>query len=124
LAESGVEVLDVSAKRYQQGSILDASDQRPRAAVLADALAGKALVLGVGGIETPFHAETALSDGCALVGLGSVLLANPDWPRDAREGRALADPSEKPSSDTLVNLAVPMPVIRYLAKRGRLSDAS
>lgn len=124
LAESGVEVLDVSAKRYQQGSIIDPSDQRPRAAVLAAALSGKALVLGVGGIETPFHAESVLSGGCALVGLGSVLLTNPDWPRDAREGRPIADPSEKPSSDTLVSLAVPAPMIRYLAKRGRLSDAS
>lgn len=124
LTDSGVEVFDVSAKRYHQGSIIDSNDQRPRAAVLAAALSGKALVLGVGGIETPFHAESVLSDGCALAGLGSVLLANPDWPRDAREGRPIAGPSEKPSSDTLVSLAVPMPVIRYLAKRGRLSDAS
>ncbi len=124
LAESGVEVLDVSAKRYQQGSIIESGRHRPRAALLADALAGRALILGVGGIETPIHAQAVLSDGCALVGLGSVLLANPDWPRDAREGRSVPDPSEKPSSDTLVSLAVPMPVIRYLAKRGRLSDAS
>ena len=124
LVESGVEVLDVSVKRYQQGSILDSHDQRPRAALLAAELQGRALVLGVGGIETPIHAATALSDGCALVGLGSVLLAHPDWPRDAREGRSVGDPSEKPSSDTLVSLAVPTPVIRYLAKRGRLSDAS
>jgi 2,4-dienoyl-CoA reductase-like NADH-dependent reductase (Old Yellow Enzyme family) len=124
LAGGGVEVFDVSAKRYQQGSIIDASDRRPRAALLAAALAGKAVVMGVGGIETPAHAESVLRDGCALVGLGSVLLANPDWPRDAREGRPMAEPGEKLSSDTLVNLAVPAPVIRYLAKRGRLSDAS
>ena len=124
LAASGVQVFDVSAKRYQQGSILDSDDHRPRASILAAELRGKALVMGVGGIETPFHAATVLADGCALVGLGSVLLANPDWPRDAREGRSIADPNEKPSSDTLVGLAVPMPVILYLAKRGRLSDAT
>jgi 2,4-dienoyl-CoA reductase-like NADH-dependent reductase (Old Yellow Enzyme family) len=124
LVDSGVQVLDVSAKRYDQGSIVDSDDLRPRAALLAAALAGRALVLGVGGIETSYQAETVLNDGCALVGLGSVLLANPDWPRDAREGRSISDPSEMPSSDTLVSLAVPMPVIRYLAKRGRLSDAS
>jgi 2,4-dienoyl-CoA reductase-like NADH-dependent reductase (Old Yellow Enzyme family) len=124
LADSGVQVFDVSAKRYDQGSIVDSDDLRPRAALLAAALAGRALVLGVGGIETPEQAEAVLNDGCALVGLGSVLLANPDWPRDVREGRPIADPNEKPSSDTLVSLAVPMPAIRYLAKRGRLSDAS
>lgn len=124
LADSGVAVFDVSAKRYQQGSIVESGEHCPRAALLAAELDGRALVLGVGGIETPFHAQTVLADGCALVGLGSVLLANPDWPRDAREGRPLADLSEKPSSDNLVSLAVPMPVIRYLAKRGRLSDAS
>lgn len=124
LAVVGVEVFDVSAKRYRQGSIVDPEDQRPRAALLAAELAGKALVLGVGGIETPADAAAVISDGCALVGLGSVLLAHPDWPRDAREGRAFGEPSDKPSSDTLMGLAVPMPVIRYLAKRGRLSDAS
>ncbi|MDA0203904.1 MAG: hypothetical protein O3A53_08965 [Acidobacteria bacterium] len=124
LVDSGVQVLDVSAKRYDQGSILDSDDLRPRAALLAAALVGRALVLGVGGIDTPDQAETVLNGGCALVGLGSVLLANPAWPRDAREGRSISDPSKKPSSDTLVSLAVPMPVIRYLAKRGRLSDAS
>ncbi len=124
LDEKGVEVFDVSAKRYQQGSVIDVDDQRPRAALLAAALSGRARVLGVGGIETPSQAAAVLSDGCALVGLGSVLLANPDWPRDAREGRAFGDPSEKPSSDTLMSLAVPTPVIRYLAKRGRLSDAN
>jgi 2,4-dienoyl-CoA reductase-like NADH-dependent reductase (Old Yellow Enzyme family) len=124
LVESGVEVLDVSAKRYQQGSVIESERPRPLASLLAGVLLGRALVLGVGGIETPIQAETVLSDGCALVGLGSVLLANPDWPRDAREGRAMSDPSEKPSSDTLVSLAVPAPVIRYLAQRGRLSDAS
>lgn len=124
LADSGVAVFDVSAKRYQQGSMVESRTHRPLAALLAAELHGRALVLGVGGIETPVHAQTVLDDGCDLVGLGSVLLANPDWPRDAREGRSLGDPSEKPSSDTLVSLAVPMPVIRYLAKRGRLSDAS
>jgi 2,4-dienoyl-CoA reductase-like NADH-dependent reductase (Old Yellow Enzyme family) len=82
--EGIVEVFDVSAKRYQQGLILESDDHRPRAAILAAELRGKALVMGVGGIETPFHAETVLADGCALVGLGSVLLANPDWPRDAQ----------------------------------------
>lgn len=124
LAENGVEVFDVSTKRYQQGSIIDSEDQRPRAALLAAALSGTAVVLGVGGIETPIQAAAVLSGGCALVGLGSVLLANPDWPRDAREGRTVGDPGEKPASDTLVSLAVPMPMIRYLANRGRLSDAS
>lgn len=124
LAERGVEVFDVSTKRYKEGSVIDVDDKRPRAALLAAALSGRALVMGVGGIDTPSHATAVLADGCALVGLGSVLLANPDWPRDAREGGVFGDPSEKPSSDTLMGLAVPTPVIRYLAKRGRLSDAN
>lgn len=122
LAAAGVEVFDVSAKRYAQGSILPPAGDRPRAALLAASLSGQALVLGVGGIETLEQATAVLHDGCALVGLGSVLLAHPDWPAAARQGKNPSSPAEKPSSDTLGSLAVPAPVVRYLAKRGRLSD--
>lgn len=122
LAEVGVQVFDVSAKRYAQGSIIDVADRRPRAALLSTHLRAQALVMAVGGIETAVQATTALSDGCGLVGLGSVLLAHPDWARDARKGYSFDEDEHQPTSDTLVSLAVPKPVVRYLVKRGRVRD--
>lgn len=122
LVEAGVDVIDVSAKRYQQGSIIDVSDARPRAALLAQQLGDKAAVMAVGGIETADDARRALRDGCALIGLGSVLLPEPDWAEKSKSGDPLRNWAPPPSSDNLVSLAVPDPVVRYLVKRGRVSD--
>ena len=58
------------------------------------------------------------------VGLGSVLLAHPDWARDARKGYSFDENEHQPTSDTLVSLAVPKPVVRYLVKCGRVRDDS
>ena len=45
-------------------------------------------VIGVGNIRRPVFAESALANGrCDIVALGRALLADPDWPRKAREGR-------------------------------------
>lgn len=122
LVEAGVDVIDVSAKRYQQGSIINAADTRPRAALLAQQVGDKAAVMAVGGIETPVHALHALSDGCALIGLGSILLPEPDWAGKVKAGDPLRYWAPPPTSDNLVTLAVPVPVVRYLVKRGRVSD--
>lgn len=45
-------------------------------------------VMGVGNIRRPAFAESALADGrCDLIALGRALLADPQWPRKAQEGR-------------------------------------
>lgn len=55
------------------------------------ALAGAAPVIGVGVIRRPEMAEAALAEGSAdLIALGRALLADPDWPRKARDGRVTA----------------------------------
>lgn len=45
-------------------------------------------VIGVGNIRRPAFAESALANGrCDVVALGRALLADPEWPRKAHEGR-------------------------------------
>jgi len=45
-------------------------------------------VMGTGGITIPEDAETFVTDGaCDLVAIGRAVLADPHWPRKAREGR-------------------------------------
>jgi 2,4-dienoyl-CoA reductase-like NADH-dependent reductase (Old Yellow Enzyme family) len=124
LVEAGVEVFDVSAKSYAQGSIIDDSDTRSRAALLSQQIGERAHVMAVGGIETVDQATAVLRDGCSLVGLGSVLLREPDWAMKASEGQKLDTTDPQPSSDTLVSLAVTEPVVRYLVKRGRVRDGN
>ncbi len=47
-------------------------------------------VIGVGNIVDPEVAEKALGEGCAdLIALGRALLADPEWPRKAHEGRRI-----------------------------------
>ncbi|BBK39958.1 NADH oxidase [Allostella sp. ATCC 35155] len=55
------------------------------------ALAGAAPVIGVGVIRRPEMAEAAIAEGSAdMIALGRALLADPDWPRKARDGRVMA----------------------------------
>lgn len=115
LVAAGVEVLDVAVKRYNAGSIRDTSDRRPRAAVLAAATS--AAVMAVGGIATPADAEEAINDGCALVGLGHVLLGEPDWPRKVAAGEVAALDLSLSDHTKLEALDVPPPVIEYLRSR-------
>lgn len=114
-----LDVLDLSARRYAAGSLHDPHDPRPRAQLAAQFAAERVpglAVMAVGGIETPAAALRARSDGCALVGLGHVLLAQPDFPRALREG-SWSPPADRPSSDTLRAAQVPEPVVHYLVER-------
>lgn len=117
LSEAGAEVFDVSARDYFAGSIRGPQDGEPRAGVLARALGERAAVLAVGRIATPDEARQALADGPALIGLGRVLLAEPDWPQKVRRGEPLA--AGPPADDTLRSAAVPEPVIAFLGRARR-----
>ncbi len=122
-AQPHLDVFDVSAKNYFAGSIRTPDDNRPRAAVLARRLPDLA-VMGVGGVSTPQQAARVFADGCALVGLGHVLLADPDWPQRVRGGkwRPPSSPTSGPTtSDTLRGAAVPETVIAYLLQKSKAS---
>jgi 2,4-dienoyl-CoA reductase-like NADH-dependent reductase (Old Yellow Enzyme family) len=117
LAEAGVEVLDVSAPSYFAGSVRDPEDRRPRAALLQERLARP--VMAVGGIATPEEALSARRDGCALVGLGRVLLGEPEWPRRVQAGEAAAIAADLDSDARLKSADVPETVIAYLNRKPR-----
>lgn len=114
LAESGAEALEIGAKRYDASS-----------AALAKQLSrARAVAIAVGGISQPQQARAALADGCALVGLGRVLLAAPDWPT-----RVAADPDTAINADLsdhtkLESLDVPPTVLDYLRRRARQRRSS
>jgi 2,4-dienoyl-CoA reductase-like NADH-dependent reductase (Old Yellow Enzyme family) len=112
LVDAGAEVLDVAAKRYE--------DVRgPRAAAIAGLLGERAAVMAVGGVESPQQADLAIADGCALVGLGRVLLSEPDWPRMAAKGEA-DGLRFRPDDFTKLEAAdTPPTVIDYLRRRIR-----
>lgn len=115
LLEAGVEVLDVGVKRYSAGSIRDSQDKRPRAVLLAQRV--DAAVMAVGGLSLPAQAEAALADGCTLVGLGRVLLSEPEWGRKVAAGEvdtlelSLQDHTKLEARD------VPPTVIDYFRRR-------
>ena len=82
------------------------------------------MAIAVGGISQPQQARAALADGCALVGLGRVLLAAPDWPT-----RVAADPDTAINADLsdhtkLESLDVPPTVLEYLRRRARQRRSS
>jgi len=117
LEAGGVEAFDVSVRRWDEGSIRERADQRPRSAVLSEALSDRAAVLAVGGIDQPDQALRAIEAGASLVGLGHCLLAEPDWPRRVREDGLTEPAPPAPDGDRLKSLDVPSPVIDYLREK-------
>jgi len=117
LGEHGVEVFDVSASNYFAGSLREPGDREPRAKLLQQRLAQP--VMAVGGIATAEQALAARSDGCALVGLGRVLLGEPDWARRVLDGEAAEIATALDSDASLKSADVPEPVIAYLNRKPR-----
>ena len=74
-------------------------------------------VLAVGGIATAEEALAARRDGCALVGLGRVLLGEPEWPRRVLAGEAAEIATALDSDARLKGADVPEPVIAYLNRK-------
>ena len=123
LVERGVEVVDVAAKSHAAGSIREA-DSRPRAQLVAERLQGKAATtLAAGGFRKPAQAARALAEGADLIGLGRVLIREPDWAAKVREGRT-AELRMSPADDaSLEGLDVPPPIVAFLKRRAAGSSS-
>jgi 2,4-dienoyl-CoA reductase-like NADH-dependent reductase (Old Yellow Enzyme family) len=88
LAGLGLDFLHISLGDYARGSLRDAADERRRTPIVVEQLRGRVPLMAVGGIETPEQAGLPLADGAALVALGRVALAEPEWPAKVRAGQA------------------------------------
>ena len=115
LAASGVEVFDIAAPDYFGGSVKAPGERRPRAMLLQQRLARP--VAAAGGIATAEEALAARLDGCALVGLGRVLLVEPEWPRRVLSGEADEIATALDSDASLKSADVPEPVIAYFNRK-------
>jgi 2,4-dienoyl-CoA reductase-like NADH-dependent reductase (Old Yellow Enzyme family)/thioredoxin reductase len=92
LEEAGADVLHVSAGTYDSMATVIEPMSYPEGwkIYLAEAIksAVKIPVIGVGVIRSPEFAERTLKEGRVdFIALGRALLADPHWPRKAREGR-------------------------------------
>jgi 2,4-dienoyl-CoA reductase-like NADH-dependent reductase (Old Yellow Enzyme family) len=81
---------------YIHASLGSALDQAPAnggpdatiVSILRNHLADRVPLIAAGQIKTPAQAERALDMGLSLVAVGQGLVINPDWVKDARDGRA------------------------------------
>jgi 2,4-dienoyl-CoA reductase-like NADH-dependent reductase (Old Yellow Enzyme family) len=69
--------IHVVTEDYFAGSLRNSGDNRPRAAIIAEGVAGRSGVIGTGSIDTPSLAMRALDDGLSLVALGGSLVSDP-----------------------------------------------
>ncbi len=95
MQELGIDALDISAGISQKAEAFAWTSphmQFPQGAFIEDARVIKKSVeipvIGVGKIKDPDFAEKVLKDGLAdFIALGRALIADPEWPVKAREGR-------------------------------------
>jgi len=92
LVEAGVDVLDISAGMLESAQWIFAPGETPPGYNVVNARAIKDLVkvpvIVVGKLHTPEMAEEAIKSGAAdMVALGRALLADPEFPNKAAEGR-------------------------------------
>jgi 2,4-dienoyl-CoA reductase-like NADH-dependent reductase (Old Yellow Enzyme family)/thioredoxin reductase len=92
LEANGVNALEVSAGTHETGQVITAPPYYPMGFLspLSEAIKKEVRIpVGVvGRIHTPELAEEILRQGKAdLIAVGRGLIADPDWPRKAREGR-------------------------------------
>ncbi|NMB36039.1 MAG: FAD-dependent oxidoreductase [Firmicutes bacterium] len=94
LVDEGIELLHVSGATYESGPMMVPPMLLPqnifaeKARELKKALAGRVPVAVAGRIKDPRRAEDLIKEGKTdLVALGRALLADPEFPRKAREGR-------------------------------------
>ncbi|MCB0116552.1 MAG: NADH-dependent flavin oxidoreductase [Caldilineaceae bacterium] len=87
LCELNLDYLHLSLRDYNLGSLRDESDTRPRLKLIADRIAGRVPLMGVGSVWTAADAEGVLDSGAALVAVGRAALTEPEWPNRIRQGQ-------------------------------------
>jgi len=116
LARCGVEVLDVAVRDASAPSPRDPEDRKPRAALVHKAVGDRCCVMAAGRIAKPSQAEKLVKAGVPLIGLGRILLTEPDWANKVQAGEAKSLRDRVPSDATLEKLDLPQPLIDFLRK--------
>jgi len=86
LLREGVDYLHISLQDHRY--VAEGEGDAPLLRQTADAVAGRAPLIGVGGVRLLEDAERVLEMGADLVALGRALLVEPDWPQVVAEGRS------------------------------------
>jgi 2,4-dienoyl-CoA reductase-like NADH-dependent reductase (Old Yellow Enzyme family) len=89
LCALSLDYLHISLSHYSLGSIRDQSDSRSRIALIAEEIAGRAPLMGVGSVWSRADAENVLALGADLVAVGRAALAEPEWAQKIRSGDAI-----------------------------------
>lgn len=78
LAEKPLDYLHISLNNYQQVSVSEGYKEQSMLAYVADAIAGRLPLIGVGSVRTKADAEQVLTSADA-VAIGRSILADPHW---------------------------------------------
>lgn len=87
LADKNIDYLHVSLHNYKATSMRDEDDHRPVGSLLAEKIAGRKPLIGVGSISTKEDAENVLNIGYDLIALGHVMVTEPNWISKVKAGK-------------------------------------
>lgn len=87
LAQKELDYLHVSLFDFRSKPARGADESKTRLEWIAERVAGRIPVIGVGSIHSADDAVEAWNTGIPLVAIGRVLLTDPDWVQKVEEGR-------------------------------------
>jgi len=109
--------LHISTYNYPAGSLRDPDDHTPRAQIIAEKVAGRTTVIGVGSVIQPDDAVRVLQDGPQLVALGRAMIMEPDWAVKVYNGDEELIRTCLPTSGGIEMLTIPPPMYRKMLGR-------
>jgi 2,4-dienoyl-CoA reductase-like NADH-dependent reductase (Old Yellow Enzyme family) len=113
--------LHISTNDFFAGSVRERDDLRPRAALIADRVAGRTALIGVGSVLMPDTALGMLDAGVDLVAIARELVMEPEWVEKVAAGALDTIRTCLPSAGADRELTIPTPMYeRMLGRPGWL----
>ncbi|MGB6179521.1 NADH-dependent flavin oxidoreductase [Carnobacterium sp.] len=116
LKDQELDYIHVSVGDMKQSSMRDKGIEKPIIQLIQEKIGNKIPIIGVGLIQTPSDAMSALELGIPLVAIGRELIVEPDWIKKIKEGkeqsiRVEIDPTDK------TDLMIPDEMWEYISSR-------
>ncbi|MFJ7977992.1 NADH-dependent flavin oxidoreductase [Peribacillus sp. NPDC096379] len=87
LKNQGLDYIHISVGSVMQSPLRDKSNKKPIIQIIQEQIGNDIPIIGIGQIQTPDDALSALDLGIPLIAIGRELIVEPDWIKKVKEGK-------------------------------------